>query len=408
VWRIVDGRPPAAADELALDQPTARDQGFVVGDAVKVNSEGGSRTFELVGIAQYDELSSPANATWALFDAVTASEFVAKEGFIDAVLVRGDGMLSDDELADRIEGQLDPRRSRRPSPAWRSPSRRRRRSRRRSRSSRSFSRCSASSRLASGCFVIYNVFSISAAQRRRENALLRAVGASRRQVTRMMLVEALVVGLVGSLLGLVGGVGLAIGIRSILDALGFGIPARGLALETGTITITMIAGVVTTLIAAVVPAIAAGRVAPVAAMSEVAFERPQRNRLRTAIAALFVMIGIAAIAAVVAGADGTLLGIASSRSSSVCSARPRHGEPDRDRPRRARCNASAASPARWRAATSSATRSAPRAPAAPVLIGVALVTGATVSRPRSRRSSARRSAACSSASTSSTPRTAVR
>jgi putative ABC transport system permease protein len=83
--------------------------------------------------------------------------------------------------------------------------------------------------LGVGSFVIYNVFSITAAQRRREHALLRAVGASRRQVTRMMLGEALAVGVVGSLLGLVGGIGLAIGIRELLEVLGFGIPARGLA-----------------------------------------------------------------------------------------------------------------------------------------------------------------------------------
>jgi putative ABC transport system permease protein len=146
VWRIVDGRPPAAADELALDQPTARDQGFVVGDAVKVNSEGGSRTFELVGIAQYDELSSPANATWALFDAVTASEFVAKEG--SSTRCSSAAMACSATTSSRTASRASstPRRSRRPSPAWRSPSRRRRRSRRRSRSSRSFSRCSASSR----------------------------------------------------------------------------------------------------------------------------------------------------------------------------------------------------------------------------------------------------------------------
>jgi putative ABC transport system permease protein len=126
----------------------------------------------------------------------------------------------------------------------------------------------------------------------------------------MMLLEALAVGLLGSLLGLAGGVGLAAGIRSLLDAIGFRIPARGLALEPGTVVVTMVAGVLTTLVAAVVPAIASGRIAPVAAMSEVAFEQPQRNRLRAIVAAAFIVVGVAAISAVVGGADGALLGVA--------------------------------------------------------------------------------------------------
>ena len=91
---------PAGGDEVALDTITADDAGYVVGDTVKVNAEGGSREFTLVGIAVYDNIVSPGNATWALFDAATAEEFVAKPGFVDAVLVKGDGSVTDDVLVD--------------------------------------------------------------------------------------------------------------------------------------------------------------------------------------------------------------------------------------------------------------------------------------------------------------------
>jgi putative ABC transport system permease protein len=378
VWKIIDGRAPAAAGEVALDRPTARDQGFAVGDDVKVNAEGGSRTFELVGIAEYDELSSPANATWALFDAETASEFVAKEGFVDAVLVKGDGSLTDDELADRIQGQLDPAAQQEALTGLEITEQTQTEIEKGLSFFTIFLSLFSFIALGVGCFVIYNVFSISAAQRRRENALLRAVGASRRQVTRMMLAEAVAVGFVGSVVGLLGGIGLAIGIRSLLDAFGFGIPAKGLALESGTIAITMIAGIVTTLVAAIVPAIASGRVAPVAAMSEVAFEKPQRNGIRSVVAGVFILLGIGAIGAVVGGADGALLGVAVvAIFVGVLLLGPVMANPI--------ATVLGAPVQRFRGVTGAMARSnVQRNPkrtartAAPVLIGVALVTGATV------------------------------
>ena len=84
-----EGRLPSGPSEVALDTITAADGGFVLGDTVKVNAEAGSREFTLVGITVYDNIVSPGNATWALFDAPTAEAFVAKPGFVDAVLVQG-------------------------------------------------------------------------------------------------------------------------------------------------------------------------------------------------------------------------------------------------------------------------------------------------------------------------------
>ena len=308
VWKIISGVAPDGDDQVVLDDETASIGKYVIGDRVKINAEGGSREFTLVGIAQYDELATPGDARWALFDAPTASDFIAKPGFVDAILVRGDGTLTDEQLAQRVQAALST-----------------------GEEALTGAQITAQSQtdiekslgfvtiflsifsfiaLGVGCFVIYNVFSITAAQRRRETALLRAVGASRRQVTRMLLLEALAVGVVGSLLGLVGGVGLAIGIRTLLASLDFGIPARGLALEAPTVAITMIAGVAATMVAAIVPAIASGRISPVAAMAESTFEQPQRNRPRVALATVALLAGIGAIGAVVGGADAVILGVA--------------------------------------------------------------------------------------------------
>ena len=308
VWRLVDGRVPNGGDEVTLDTLTADDGGFELGDAVKVNAESGSRTFTLVGLVEYDSIISPGNATWALFDEATAEDFIAKPGFADAILVKGDGSIPDDELARRVQAALDP----------------------------SVAQVLTSDQITAqtetevekslgfltiflsifslialgvGMFVIYNVFSITAAQRQRENALLRALGATRRQVTWTMLIEAVVIGLVGSLVGLVGGVGLASGVKSLLNALDYVIPARGLVLTQRTVVVTLFAGVLASLIAALGPAIGAGRVPPVAAMSDAVLEKVGSVRGRVTAAFVCATLGTAAIVGVMMGADAILLGL---------------------------------------------------------------------------------------------------
>ena len=381
VWKLVAGRIPNGATEVALDNQTAEDGEYALGDSVKVNAEGGSRSFTLVGIARYNNVATPGDATWALFDAMTAMEFVAKPGFVDAVLVRGDGSLTDGELSDRIQAALDTTAGMAPTDVLTGIEI--------TEQSQSelqkglgfftiFLSIFSLIALGVGCFVIYNVFSITAAQRRRENALLRAIGASKRQVTRMMFLEAGAIGLLGSLAGLAGGAGLAIGIQAGLNALGLGVPSRGLVVTASTVTITMIAGLITTLLAAAVPAVAASRVPPVAAMTEVAFEQLRGNRSRSIAAAAFMAIGVGAIVGVLAGADSILLGAAVvAIFVGVLLLGPLMANPI--------ARVLGAPVARLRGITGAMSRAnVQRNPrrtartAAPVLIGVALVTGASV------------------------------
>ena len=307
-WRVAEGRLPSGGNEVVLDTITADDGGFVIGDKVKVNAEGGSRTFTLVGIVEFDDIISPGNATWALFDEPTAEEFIAKPGFIDAVLVRGDGSVTPDALVERLRDALDPEIAETLTSAGITEQ-----TQTEIETSLSFLTIFLAIfsfiALGVGMFVIYNVFSITAAQRQRENALLRALGASRRQITWSMLIEALFVGLAGSLIGLVGGVGLASGIKALLNAFDFVIPARGLAIEMRTIVVTLLAGTFASVLAAVGPAIGAGRIPPVAAMSDAILEKVGSVRRRVIFAGVAGTIGVGSITAVMVGADAELLAV---------------------------------------------------------------------------------------------------
>ncbi|MDH4144484.1 MAG: FtsX-like permease family protein, partial [Acidimicrobiia bacterium] len=149
-------------------------------------------------------------------------------------------------------------------------------------------------------FIVYNTFAILVAQRTRETALLRAIGAGRGQVIGTVVLEAVVVGLLASAAGIVAGVLTAGGLRAMLEALGVDLPADGLVLSSRTIVVSMIAGLGLTAVSAVGPALRASRVAPLAALREISVDRSDRSKLRT----------IAGVVALVVGAAGVIAGLA--------------------------------------------------------------------------------------------------
>src|SRR4029079_13512831 len=105
-WSFVEGASPQGADQVAIDKGSANKGHFAVGDKIQIAGATGAREFTLSGIARFGDADSPGGATFSLFDLPTAQEFVAKPGFVDAVQVRGDGSVSDEELASRIEPTL--------------------------------------------------------------------------------------------------------------------------------------------------------------------------------------------------------------------------------------------------------------------------------------------------------------
>ncbi len=148
-----------------------------------------------------------------------------------------------------------------------------------------------------GTFIIYNTFAMLVAQRVRELALLRAIGASRRQVSRSVLLEAALVGLTGSVLGIAGGVGLAYGLRALLNSFNVGLPSGALQLRPRTVLVALIIGVGVTLFSAYSPARRAAKVAPVAAMREEFASTGSSLRLRTAFGLVATLLGAAGLVA---------------------------------------------------------------------------------------------------------------
>lgn len=307
-WKVEEGRGAEGPDDVVLDQRTADSGGVEVGDVVSITSIGRAREFTVVGIVSFAGNSSPGGSGWALFELTTAQEFlVGDTRLIDAVVVHSDGATADDELAAAIDAAIDD-----PEIEVLTGAEITAESQSAVETSLSFITIFltifALISLFVGSFIIYNVFSISAAQRQRENALLRAIGASRSQIVRSMFDEALVVGVGGTALGCVGGVGLAWSILQALDAAGFGPGDTELVVKSTPFIITMIVGVVVTLLCAIAPAVRSGRVPPLAAMRDVAVDRTAVSRSRRVLGAVAVLGAVGAVVLGVTG-DAVWLGV---------------------------------------------------------------------------------------------------
>lgn len=156
-----------------------------------------------------------------------------------------------------------------------------------------------------GTFLIANTFSMIVAQRTREFALLRALGASKGQITRSVVVESLLVGLLGSALGVVAGAGMVAVIRAVMDARGMGLPGAGWGLSVAAVVVPVVVGTVVTVLSAWAPARRAGRVQPVEAMRSSESAAPQPLLVRTVMGALLIAAGAGLLAAGVAWEDGS-------------------------------------------------------------------------------------------------------
>ncbi len=155
---------------------------------------------------------------------------------------------------------------------------------------------------------IHNTFSVIVAQRRQELAMVRAVGASRRQALGSVLLEAGVVGVAAASVGLAAGVGMAELLKGVFDAFGFALPAGGLTLRPAALLVAWLVGVVVTLVAALTPAFAAARVPPLAALRDSASEPRGGSRRRTMIGAALAAVGAVALAIGGVAADVALVG----------------------------------------------------------------------------------------------------
>ena len=309
LWNTESGRLPIGPKEVMLDRTTAEAGKFAIGDTVRVNALSGTREFSLVGIANYGDISSPGGATFALFDQPTASEFLLKPGFVDAFLIQGDGTLSDEALAKAIDSALLPSDKLETLTGAQITEETTSQIKTVLGFFTTFLTAFSFIALGIGCFVIYNVFSITAAQRQRESALLRAIGASRRQVTNSLIVEAVVIGLVGSTLGFIFGIGLSQALSALLNAIGLEIPTTGLTINSSAIFSTVLVGTIITTLSAILPALRSGRVPPLAAIRETALDVVTGLTRRVIIGLVFMILGVVALVASINGAEVIFLGL---------------------------------------------------------------------------------------------------
>ena len=309
LWQIDEGRLPVGATEVMLDRATADNGEYVIGDTVRVIAARGARDFTLVGVASYGDISSPGGATFALFDQPTASEFLLEPGFVDAFLVAGDGSVSDEVLAERIDAALADDLKLETLTGAEITAEVQGQIKDVLNIFSTFLIVFSYIALGIGSFVIYNVFSITAAQRQRENALLRAIGASRRQVSRALLVEGTLMGVVGSLLGFAVGIGLSQVLNALLKATGFEVPTSGLAIKPGSLINTMTAGVIVTVLAAWLPARRAGGVPPLAALRDTALDTAGNLTRRVIIGLGLVVLGAIGLVAASNDAPIQVLGL---------------------------------------------------------------------------------------------------
>jgi putative ABC transport system permease protein len=302
---LVEGAWPHG-DQVVIDGSTADKEGFKVGDTVGVQGRGSVEQLHISGIVKFGSVSTIGGATLAGFDLPTAQRIFDMQSKLDEIAVAAKSGVSDQQLASELSTVLPK------NTQVRTAADQAKKDAKDTNSFITFLRTFLLSfggiALFVGAFVIANSLSITIAQRTRELATLRTIGASRRQVLRSILLESVVIGVLASIVGLFLGLGLAKGLFWLFDQIGFTLPNSGLVFETRTIVVALIVGIVVTVGASLRPAIRATRVPPIAAVREGATLPESRfARFRTPIALVLAALGFALL---VYGLFGSGLGTA--------------------------------------------------------------------------------------------------
>ena len=290
---LVEGDWPGP-NEVVVDRATAGKEDLEVGDTIGVQAEGPVERLRISGIIQFSTGLTLGGATLAGFDLGTAQRLLDKEGQLDEIAVAAKQGVAPEEVIAQIRDILPPTAQVRTGLVQAEED---------AAETNEFIGFLQAFLLAFGgialfvgSFVIANSLSITIAQRTRELATLRTIGASRRQVLASIVVEALVVGIVASVTGLFLGLLLAEALFWLFDAVGFTLPNTGLVFEPRTVVVALLAGILVTLFASLRPAVRATRVPPVAAVREGATIPATRySRLRGAGALLMTALGFAAL-----------------------------------------------------------------------------------------------------------------
>jgi putative ABC transport system permease protein len=285
------GNPPAGANQIAVDRGTFNKVHLKLGESVQIQAgTHPAKVYRIAGVVTVGDIDNLGGATLTVFDTATAQQVLLHPGQLSQITVAASPSVSQAQLATRIKAVVG-----------------------RSANVVTGDQLTQETTngiknglgffstilsvfgyiaLVVGLFIIFNTFQMLVGLRSRELALLRAVGASRGQVTRSVLAEGLSVGLIGALLGLGLGIGIAAGLRALFSSIGIDIPSAGLVVAARTVILALVLGVVVTTFAALLPALRASRVPPVAAMSET-YTAPTRSlRTRGILGAVVGVLGL--------------------------------------------------------------------------------------------------------------------
>ncbi len=315
-YRLVAGSAPVDG-EIVVDRGSASTAGLDVGDRVQVLTKAEPREFTIAGIASFGSADSAAGASAVLFSLANAEELLSEPGRIDGVAVTAEPGVSQTQLVNSlttvlgkdleiITGDQQVAEDQAAFDEAFGPF-------------KIFLLVFAGVAIFVGAFIINNTFSITVAQRSKEMAMLRAIGASGAQVRRSVLVEAFVTGALASGVGIVAGIGVARGLRALLSASGIDLPDGPMVIGTSSMAVAFGVGLLVTVASAVMPARRAARIAPIAALRAIAVDRSGASMARavmgvlvTAAGAGLLLLGVggAGMAAVGVGAVVSFVGVA--------------------------------------------------------------------------------------------------
>ncbi|MET1060824.1 MAG: FtsX-like permease family protein [Nocardioides sp.] len=296
---LLSGERPDSPNEVAIDATSAEDNDIALGSTIKVLFQGPTQEFTVVGTVGYGDEKDLGGTTSAYFDTATAQKLVGQPGTFDTIDVSAEEGVGQSELAERLDAVVPEGTEAVTGKTVAEEN------------SDAVEKdlkmvgilfmIFAGIALFVGAFIIWNTFTMIVTQRSREIALMRAIGATRRQVLRSLLLEAVLLGAGASAVGVGLGLAVAKGLKMLMDVVGFSLPSTSLQVEPRTIIVSMLVGTLVTVVAALVPARRATKVLPVEALRESTPGGEKTSKRRA-------FIGLTVLAAGVAGMLSSLYG----------------------------------------------------------------------------------------------------
>jgi putative ABC transport system permease protein len=306
--KLLTGVAPSGAHQVAIDATSAEEHDIALGSKIKVLFSGPTQEFTVVGTVGFGGQKDLGGTTSAYFDSATAQQVLGSPGVFDAINVSAESGVSQAELVQRIDAVV-------PAGAEAVTGA--------TVAKESADAINEDLKLVSimfmvfagialfvGSFIIWNTFTMTVTQRSREIALLRAIGATRHQVSRSLLIEALLLGAAASAVGIGLGVLVAKGLNLLMDLVGFSLPSTSLQLQPRTIWVSLLVGTLVTVAAALVPALRATKVLPVEALREAVPGAGNPTKKRAVAGLILSGLGLAGMfSALYGGASMMLFGL---------------------------------------------------------------------------------------------------